>query len=226
MCGYTANEIREYYGHHINEIMRRHERTEEEVYNEIQRWYDGYMFSGSTTEPAVYNPVSIMQYFKLKIFDGRSFWAAKNDHQRLAVQGLLEVAIAKGRDLLDLEKELTYDQLYESTPGIKPEISSLESLLFQAGYLTIASHDSFADKYTLRIPNIEVQREFHQIIVEAMKSSRPCVNYGRKITKNFNDLKFAELTEVYNNFVRERYGMRVWNTAKDKENANLCSGMR
>ena len=90
-------------------------------------------------------------------------------------------------------------------------------LLFQAGYLTIASHVSFADKYTLRIPNIEVQREFHNMIIEVMKSSSSCVDYGRKITENFNDLKFPELTEVYNNFIRERYGMRVWNTAKDKE---------
>ena len=218
VCGYTKSEIQKYYGHHINEISTRHKRTEEEVFTEIQCWYDYYMFSGSTTEPTIYNPVSIMQYLELKRFEGQSFWAVKRDHPRLAVKTLLEEAVAAGDNLLNLEKRFTYDELYEDTPGTSYLYrESFEALLFQTGLLTIASHVPSTNKYSLKIPNREVQTEFHQIIVEVMMSSRSCVNYGKQIAKNLNDLKFPELVEVYNNFIRKKYLMRAWTSAKDKE---------
>ena len=35
ICGYTESEIRKYYSHHINEIMRRHDRTEAVSYTHL-----------------------------------------------------------------------------------------------------------------------------------------------------------------------------------------------
>lgn len=173
----------------------------------------------ATSEPAVYNPVSIMQYFKLKTFEGQSFWAWKTAHPLLTLRESLQVAVAEGRDLLNLEEAFTYDQLCaDSRLGSQQrkaaakhtlQKGSLESLFFHAGFLTIASYDSSSDSYALKIPNTEIEREFHKMIAEVMKSSRSCVNYGRQIVKNFNDLNFQKLIEVYNDFVRERYGMRL-----------------
>ena len=67
MMGYTQEELIEYFGQHIQDIVQKRNQqgepsTEEEVLAEIKDWYNGYRFSEE--EIYVYNPFSTLNYFR------------------------------------------------------------------------------------------------------------------------------------------------------------------
>jgi len=65
ICGYTESEIQKYYSRHINEIMRRHDRTEEEVY--IMKCSAGMMVTCLAVVPQ--SLLYIVPYLSCNIFN-------------------------------------------------------------------------------------------------------------------------------------------------------------
>jgi hypothetical protein len=134
LCGYTEEDVDTVFAPELEGLDR----------NQIREWYNGYNWTGD----AVYNPFDLLQLFKSREF--RPFW-----YETGTPTFLLKVLRQRERCLPELH-DLLVDNLLLSTFDVGN--IPTEALMFQAGYLTIASKETVAGNilYRLRYPNREV----------------------------------------------------------------------
>ena len=152
LCGYTQQELENYFEHALTSLAATEKKEPETVKAEVKQWYNGYRFHRSGT--TVYNPHSILSLCKNQEFD--NFW-----FQSATPTFLIERLKAKQYLLSDLEN------VYLSPEGLnasEPENTSIQSLFVQTGYLTITSWTGTL--YQLDFPNREVRDSFYKSIVE------------------------------------------------------------
>ena len=160
MMGYTQEELIEYFGQHVQDIVQKKNQqgkppTEEEVLAEIKDWYNGYRFSEE--EIYVYNPFSTLSYFRKK--KANSYWFATGTPFFLTEQ------IKKySKDLVPLSGTQAKDDELMSSGSIT-EID-IKALMFQSGYLTIESYNEKTRYYQLVFPNKEVRKAFIHSLIE------------------------------------------------------------
>ena len=154
LFGYTHDEVLKYFPGRIHELAEAQGLTDDGAFGEIVKWYDGYRFEENA--PPVINPVSLGQCFQRRKF--ANYWA------ETAMPTFL-VDILKSRPL-----DFSCVDVDESELGnYEPTDPKGVTLLYQTGYLTI---DSFvqmggARRYTLRLPNLEVENSFLRDVVGA-----------------------------------------------------------
>ncbi len=136
------------------------------LYNEVQRWYNGYRFGTAT----VYNPWSIINFLGSSSKELKPFWLNTSDNR------IVETLLSKGGK--ELKKEL--EQLISGQSIEKPISENiilkqvplrdefLWSFLLMGGYLkqTAKRRDEGTGKlhYSLSIPNLEVRIIYGEII--------------------------------------------------------------
>ncbi len=152
LCGYTQQEVEEYFEQALKSLAATEGKESVTVKDEVKKWYNGYRFhrNGAT----VYNPHSILSLCKNQEFD--NFW-----FQSATPTFLIERLKARQYLLSEL------DHLYISPEGLnasEPENTSIQSLFVQTGYLTISSWTGTL--YQLDFPNREVRDSFYKSIVE------------------------------------------------------------
>lgn len=145
LAGLTEEELDHTFGPRLQELATLH--AEKPVYGatreEVRRWYNGYRFS---VEPvSVYNPWSVLSY--LSSGERENYWYQTGTPTWL-------VRAARDHMLFDLQrvKTLKSDLLNFDLQNIKPL-----SVLFQAGYLTIAEVEGRGEAVVLDFPNMEVR---------------------------------------------------------------------
>ena len=155
LFGYTHEEVLKYFPGRIHELAEANGMSDDaEAFGEIVKWYDGYRFHHAA-EPVI-NPVSLGQCFQKCEF--ANYWT------ETAMPTFL-VDILKSRPL-----DFSCVDIEESELGnYEPTDPKGVTLLYQTGYLTI---DSFvqmggARRYTLRLPNLEVENSFLRDVVGA-----------------------------------------------------------
>ena len=154
LFGYTHGEVLKYFPGRIHALAEANGMTDDGAFGEIVKWYDGYMFHHAA-KPVI-NPVSLGQCFQKREF--ASYWA------ETAMPTFL-VDILKSRPL-----DFSCVDIEESELGnYEPTDPKGVTLLYQTGYLTI---DSFvqmggARRYTLKLPNLEVENSFLRDVVGA-----------------------------------------------------------
>ncbi|MFN6064329.1 MAG: AAA family ATPase, partial [Bacteroidota bacterium] len=137
ICGYTDNDLEEYFSEHLSGSNP----------EEVRNWYNGYNWTGSES---VYNPYDILLFLSKK-FSFQNYWFETG-----SPTFLIELFRKNQYFLPDLENIEVFQRTLNSF-----DIDSLEpvTLLFQAGYLTIEK--TFIDRgklvYRLKIPNQEVR---------------------------------------------------------------------
>ena len=144
ICGYTQHDIETTIAPYLQRVDL----------VELKRWYNGYNF----LKDHVYNPYDILLFIdNAFLFD--NYWFStgtpsflikllKQEHYILAEFEQLEV----GKELLD---------------SFDIEKISLETVMFQAGYLTIKEVQQWGSNliYTLTFPNLEVKNSFNNYLL-------------------------------------------------------------
>ena len=139
ICGYTDRDLDTVFAPELEGLDR----------DEIRRWYNGYHWLG---EEKLYNP-----YDMLLLFRGRQFKAHwyETGTPRMLYQKIVE----EKQNPMELERVTANEELMSSF-----DISDIDlrSLMFQAGYLTIAGEEDLGvDKlFALDFPNLEVRLSF------------------------------------------------------------------
>ena len=144
VCGYTQNDIDTTFDKYLVGIDKERVKT----------WYNGYNFLGDR----VYNPFDILKFIKNGFMFENYWWESGSPYS------LIELIKTRDYYLPSLQNLKTDKTLLNS---FDIEKIQLESLLFQAGYLTI---DKVIEKrnrveYLLKVPNIEVQISLNELMI-------------------------------------------------------------
>ncbi|MDR3063087.1 MAG: ATP-binding protein [Methanobrevibacter sp.] len=176
ICGYTAEEVERYFKNFIEKYSTLNNISYDEVLIRIKEHYDGYSWDGKNF---IYNPFSLMNFFKSLEFD--NYWFESGTPNFL-------VKIFKN----DLNIKNIFKQLVLKSSEFKIfDVENLKQipLLFQSGYLTIYKKEIINDEvnYTLKIPNNEVEKSITENLFE---------NFISKAENNFLSKKKKILDEL------------------------------
>ncbi|MDR2754978.1 MAG: ATP-binding protein [Planctomycetaceae bacterium] len=156
ICGYTQEELENYFTDYIDKVAKQNNLSRSELLDEIRIWYNGYSWDGETF---VYNPFSTLLFLSKRKFD--NYWFRTGTPTFL-------IDILKGRNQLKpvLESIETDSNSFDSYDPVN--IGEIP-LLFQTGYLTIKRKTSIRMQsfYTLDIPNSEVRISFTKYLLNS-----------------------------------------------------------
>ncbi|MCY4187689.1 MAG: AAA family ATPase [Bryobacterales bacterium] len=141
LCGYTDGDLNAVFAPEISGLDR----------DRIRHWYNGYNWRG---EEKVYNPFDILLLFKKREFQPWWFRTGTPDF-------LYQTMLKRGVSPLDLENRVSDVDLVST---FDVDDIGLDALLFQTGYLTIASEDSRGGEtfITLDYPNREIRQSLNK----------------------------------------------------------------
>lgn len=153
VCGYTDVELDAHFSEYIQIWADQYRISYAELRHKIKDWYNGYRFSSSSV--TVYSPFSIMHALDTRKLD--NFWFESGTPTFL----IEELRRQQQENPSGFEAVLHPEEL-QLTQGILGTfdvgLTPLASLLFQAGYLTIAGYDPDKNNYRLWYPNREVEQ--------------------------------------------------------------------
>ena len=148
LCGITESEFHRYFAESVEWFASVNGMTEESVWQEFKREYDGYQFSD--TGEFIYNPFSVLSAFKAKRLNHYWFTTGSSSY-------LIKLVKRHNFVLSNLEGERRKESALSDISDISRDFVPL---LYQAGYLTVKDYDSVTREYTLGFPNREVYEGF------------------------------------------------------------------
>jgi len=147
LCGITQEELNETLRPCVEEYAENLKITVDEAYALLKKNYDGYHFSENSRD--VYAPYSLLNALN----DGktRHYWFESGTTKAL----IEHLQHHPEFNPIDFDgAELSLNAFNQPCENAKTPIP----LLYQSGYLTIASYDKDLDSYTLHFPNYEVRQ--------------------------------------------------------------------
>lgn len=178
ICGYTQDEL-EYV---FKEPLKRADL------NAVKEWYNGYSFFG---EPA-YNPFDILLYLDTGEF--RNYWFETG-----TPSFLLKLIQDRKYYVPQLE---SFDGGDEILGSFEIDNLSLETILFQTGYITIKSKSELDSEnvYTFSYPNLEVKKSLNRYILKFL-SQVPISDRTKTWINIRKALAAGDLESVNENFI-------------------------
>ena len=187
ICGYTHDNIlNEFKDYLVGVDLDR-----------VKKWYNGYNFLGDR----VYNPFDILQFIDNDCMFKNYWWKTGNSFS------LIEL-LKKGNYFLpNLQNIIADESLLDS---FDLNDLQLESLLFQAGYLTI---DEIIEKrnsyeYRLRVPNLEIQMSLNNLIAMYL-TYRVDINKQNSLYDHLEDANLKEfkntLISLFSSIANDNY---------------------
>ena len=161
LLGYTRKELQEFFSEYFEKLAQSEQMTLTALQKKIQQWYNGYRFS-PLSEIRVYNPFSIGYVLKKEFF--KNYWFESGTPSFLVT--LLKKQAYELQDLKTLEFDI------ESIGTFEIDDIPLFPLLFQTGYVTIASYDPQTKRFTLDYPNEEVRISFAKYLTTMLSYTR------------------------------------------------------
>ena len=145
ICGYTEEDLDTVFSEHLQGVDR----------SELQRWYNGYNFLGER----VYNPFDVLLYLDSREFS--NYWFESG------TPGFL-IDLLRTRHFLIPEME-QLEAGEELLGSFDIDCIQPETLLFQAGYVTIQKRirQGMRYKYYLSYPNLEVKMSLTGAVLNA-----------------------------------------------------------
>ncbi len=159
ICGYLHENLEREFKEHLKGVDL----------ERVREWYNGYNFLG---EERVYNPFDILLFIDSG-FEFKSYWFETG-----TPTFLIKLILQNRYFLPELEGLQVGDEIVES---FDIESLSIETVLFQAGYLTIESvqKEPGITIYTLNFPNLEVKSAFNRHFLNYL------IKKGSERAKNF-----------------------------------------
>ena len=196
ICGYSETDLRQDFSEPLRHVDR----------DKIREWYNGYNFMGEK----VFNPYDILLFIDNDCrFE--NYWF------ETGTPSFLVKLIKEKRYYIPNLEHLEADSSLVNSFDI--EDISLESVLFQSGYLTIdhVEHIFDNDIYHLTFPNKEVRLAFSSCLIQSLIGDTGAVAKRKSLFHIFTDADLASLEDTlkqlfasiaYNNFTGneiERY---------------------
>ena len=191
ICGYTQNDIETSFADHLEGVDL----------DKLKLWYNGYNFLGDK----VYNPFDVLLFIQ-------DHFLYKNYWFETGTPTFLIDVIKKNNYFIPQLADLKVGE--ELLNSFHIENIKIETLLFQAGYLTIKSSQiDFDDllEYTLAVPNKEVGLSLNNLFIDYLTDDTTKLAKRKNIFKALNtasleDFK-ASLTSLfasipYNHYVK------------------------
>ncbi len=150
ICGWSEKELIDNFLPGIETLAEKRKESFDDTLGALRKYYDGYLFTEEGSR--LYNPFSILKALKKKRID--PYWFDSGTPTFLAKR-----IKALGTYPPDLNgKMCTREEL------IAVGLNDIDPvpLMFQTGYLTIASFNEDLNIYELRFPNTEVEIGFYQ----------------------------------------------------------------
>lgn len=155
ICGITQQELLTQMKVDVEQMAQANQETFEETCTHLKKQYDGYHFSKSCVD--VYNPFSLINAFAQKSYE--NYWFSTGTPTfliELLQQMNFDIRLLDRMDAKPEDFDKATDTLADPIP-----------VLYQSGYLTIKSYDSFFRTYTLGYPNEEVRIGFIESLIPA-----------------------------------------------------------
>ena len=149
ICGYTDADLDCVFAAELPGLDRK----------EIRRWYNGYSWLGKDDEK-VYNPFDILLLFRQRRFKAHWFETG-------SPKFLIDTLLKRGVPTPDLDGMTSSEALLSA---FDIDEMSVEALLFQTGYLTIAGETNTGGRirYRLAYPNQEVRQSLNERLLMAL----------------------------------------------------------
>ncbi len=166
LVGYTQQELEDNFEDYIQRGITSFGFERTYFLEQAREWYNGFSWDG---KQKLYNPFGILNFFANNDF--RNYWFSSGTPTFLWEQ-------MKKFDKFDLENLSTNTRLLE-----KADLRNitLESLLFQTGYLTIKTKDFFTGDVELDYPNKEVRDSFYAFLLDRIASPRKAPDAGAAV---------------------------------------------
>ncbi|MBO7411163.1 MAG: AAA family ATPase [Ottowia sp.] len=153
LCGITESELETYFAAGIAELAQRNDLSVIEARARLKKQYDGYLFHPKAEH--VYNPFSLLNALsKNKLGD---YWF-ESGTPRFLVHMMKREGITA--------ESLTSDAISPTRLGALDSLATDPlPILYQSGYLTIASATPRTGHYRLKFPNEEVESGFFTMLL-------------------------------------------------------------
>ena len=153
ICGWTEDELTNKFHSGIETLAEEREEDYATTVDALRTYYDGYLFARAGSR--VYNPYSVLRALKERTIE--PFWFDTGTPTFLARR-----VKALGVYPPDLNGERWSR---EDLMAVGFDDHNPAALMFQTGYLTIASYDKETKLYELRFPNREVEIGFYKFLL-------------------------------------------------------------
>lgn len=175
VCGYTQTDLETVFVEHLQGVD----------WDMLQEWYNGYQFNG---EP-VYNPFDILKFIAYgKIYS--NYWFETGTPTFLVKLMKKQTYYLPNLNNLQVGSDLVNTFDIESI--------SIESLLFQAGYMTLDKIEQSPRggvTYHLRVPNKEVQVSMSENLIHSVTDSTSA-EQEKNSDALYTALQNADMNEV------------------------------
>ena len=165
ICGITEDELHDCFDPEVRNMAARQGMTVENCYSALKQRYDGYRFHPEGV--SVYNPFSLLKAFSENDFG--SYWFETG-----TPAFLVKMLKDSGFDV----RKFTNRTLYATEATLsnyRADHMDAVPLLYQTGYLTIVEYDRKRRRYTLGVPNEEVEYGLFESLIPEFT---PSINYG------------------------------------------------
>lgn len=184
IVGYTQAEIAHYFEDRLERISQNQQISKEALLDDLQTHYNGYSWDGKNF---VYNPFSVLSFFSNEKI--RNYWFSTGTPTFLVKM---------------LQKDFIYDLKKSNVTGFSLDNMSLQkpslnTLLFQTGYLTIKK-EIRENTYHLAYPNAEVEESLLKyLLAEYMrKNASESENIAFQMIEALQENNFILLKETFN----------------------------
>ena len=152
LCGITGQEMREYFAEPVTALARKDGCSLDEMWNLLQRQYDGYHFGTAMTD--VYNPFSILNALDMQ--ELRDYWFATGTPTYLIR------LLARSNEHINELAGRFYDPAM--FVDYKADVERPLPMIYQSGYLTIKEYNRRTGSFLLDFPNNEVRKGFLSLL--------------------------------------------------------------
>ena len=184
VVGYTQDELEKYFVDWFEKPMKKHSLNREELLAKIEDYYDGFSFDGMTR---VYNPFSVLNFFKQGYFG--NYWYDSGMPSFLAKY----LKVHKINDPKEYIQKNVYSNFISSN---EIENASVESFLYQAGYLTIAERKG--NVLVLDYPNEEVRSSMDRLFLENFYNIKDDAKFSNDIWESLEAEDIPQIVNIFN----------------------------
>ena len=154
ICGYSEDEIIQYFPDYLEDTANKFGISVEELIIKMRNYYNGFCFD-SDTMAKLYNPYSTLTFFKTKKFS--NYWIHTGRSKMIA-------DYMKDRNLtVEQFRNFPISEDFAESPG-DMDTTPPEGFLYQAGYLTLRPGTS--DDLSLDYPNTEVLNSMSALVAQ------------------------------------------------------------
>ena len=184
IVGYTQQELEDNFEDYLERPMKKFSFSKEELLEKIKDYYDGFSFDGIVS---LYNPFSVLNFFSDSNFE--NYWYDSATPSFLA-KYLKKHQIKEPKEYI--QKKVTSD----FTNSHEIETASVESFLFQAGYLTIK--ERIGNILVLDYPNEEVKSSMDRLYLDNFYNIKDYAGFSNDIWLSLEAENIPQIVSIFN----------------------------